>query len=370
MNRRAITAVVVLLSIIFLGWGSVGHRIISKNISLSLHPQMSFLSFWSDSLAAHGSDADTRKNWDPNEGVKHYIDIDSYPEFVNTGRISQSFDSVVALHGYNWVIDVGILPWTIIAYVDSLKNNFQLRDWNRAMLVAADLGHYVGDGHMPLHITKNYDGQYTGQSGVHSRYETTLIGKYYSEIIYTGDSTIYISNVPDFVFNFIYQNYAYVDSILAYDIIAKTYSGGTYNNSYYAKLWEKSKSFTVSLYKNASYFLSCLIYTAWVNAGRPTLTSSEKDYANKLSEFSLEQNYPNPFNPSTNIQYTIRNRQLVQLKVYDVRGKEIATLVNEEKLPGTYEVEFIARNYIANGVYFYQLKTGEYCITKKMILMK
>jgi len=370
MNRRAITAVVVLISILFLGWGSVGHRIINKNISLSLHPQMSFLSFWSDSLAVHGSDADTRKSWDLNEKWKHYIDIDSYPEFVNTGRISQSFDSVVTLHGYDWVIDVGILPWTIIAYVDSLKNNFQLRNWNRAMLVAADLGHYIGDEHMPLHITKNYDGQYTGQSGVHSRYETTLIGKYYSEIIYTGDSAIYISSVSDFVFNFIYQNYAYVDSILAYDIVAKTYSGGSYNNSYYAKLWEKSKSFTINLYKNASYFLSCLIYTAWINAGRPTLTSSEKDFANELSGFTLEQNYPNPFNPVTRIKYSISKTNHVVLKIFDILGKEVATLVDEEKASGTYEVEFVAGNYIANGVYYYQLKAGEYCITKKMILMK
>jgi hypothetical protein len=90
-------------------------------------------------------------------------------------------------------------------------------------------------------------------------------------------------------------------------------------------------------------------------------------------EFILFQNYPNPFNPSTSIQYVIGSRQFVQLKVYDVLGNEIATLVNEEKSAGSYEVEFNTDFSIKNpasGVYFYQLKTYEFVETKKMILIK
>lgn len=90
--------------------------------------------------------------------------------------------------------------------------------------------------------------------------------------------------------------------------------------------------------------------------------------------FSLNQNYPNPFNPSTNIQYTIGNRQFVSLKIYDVLGKEVAILVNEEKPAGSYEVEFYvaqdSRPAIASGIYFYRLQAGSYIETKKMILMK
>ncbi|MBK7229251.1 MAG: T9SS type A sorting domain-containing protein [Ignavibacteriales bacterium] len=92
------------------------------------------------------------------------------------------------------------------------------------------------------------------------------------------------------------------------------------------------------------------------------------------SEFALEQNYPNPFNPSTSIQYAIGNKQFVQLKVYDVLGNEIATLVNEEKPAGSYEVEFDvaqdSRPAIASGIYFYKLQAGEFIQTKKMILIK
>ncbi len=96
-----------------------------------------------------------------------------------------------------------------------------------------------------------------------------------------------------------------------------------------------------------------------------------------LTIFVLEQNYPNPFNPSTKIRYTIplgiaseaKQSRLVTLKVYDVLGTEVATLVKEEKPAGTYEVQFDATE-IPSGVYFYTLKAGNFTQTKKMILLR
>jgi hypothetical protein len=116
-------------------------------------------------------------------------------------------------------------------------------------------------------------------------------------------------------------------------------------------------------------------------------TPVREEAANIPSQFALEQNYPNPFNPSTKIQFTIvsaqsgsasakktadgsgGNRQLTTLKVYDVLGREVATLVNEVKEPGTYTVEFNASS-LASGVYFYRLTAGSYVATQKMILMR
>ncbi len=85
--------------------------------------------------------------------------------------------------------------------------------------------------------------------------------------------------------------------------------------------------------------------------------------------FSLFQNYPNPFNPSTTIRYEIPEQSFVALKVYDVLGNEIATLVNEEKPAGEYEVEFNG-NDLSSGVYLYIFSTGNFLSTKKMILLK
>ncbi|OGU71510.1 MAG: hypothetical protein A2V93_09000 [Ignavibacteria bacterium RBG_16_34_14] len=85
---------------------------------------------------------------------------------------------------------------------------------------------------------------------------------------------------------------------------------------------------------------------------------------------SLSQNYPNPFNPTTSIQYTVGSRRFVTLKVYDVLGREVATLVNEEKSPGEYEVKFFAKGGLASGVYYYQIKSGDFIQTKKMLMIK
>ena len=86
-------------------------------------------------------------------------------------------------------------------------------------------------------------------------------------------------------------------------------------------------------------------------------------------EFSLEQNYPNPFNPTTNLKFQMPNEAFVKLIVFDVLGREIAVLVNEELNAGTYEVEFDGTN-LPSGVYFYKLVSGDFVETKKMVLVK
>ena len=88
-----------------------------------------------------------------------------------------------------------------------------------------------------------------------------------------------------------------------------------------------------------------------------------------MKAYSLLNNYPNPFNPATIIKYQIPKLSFVTLKVYDVLGSEIATLVNEEKPAGSYEVEFNAAS-LPSGIYFYRLQAGSFVETKKMVLMK
>ncbi len=108
----------------------------------------------------------------------------------------------------------------------------------------------------------------------------------------------------------------------------------------------------------------------------PTSVEFESD-AN-LMEYSLFQNYPNPFNPTTKIKFTIpsvissgeKRSQTVSLKIFDILGNEVAILVNEEKEPGTYEVEFSGVASQASGVYFYQLRAGSFIQTNKMVFLK
>lgn|SRR5690606_11296607 len=103
------------------------------------------------------------------------------------------------------------------------------------------------------------------------------------------------------------------------------------------------------------------------------------EYSNEIevnvtapSDFSLYQNYPNPFNPATKIIYEIPSYaevNTVQLKIFDVLGNEVAVLVNEEQMPGEYEVNFDASD-LTSGIYFYSLNAGSFSETKKMILMR
>ncbi len=87
-------------------------------------------------------------------------------------------------------------------------------------------------------------------------------------------------------------------------------------------------------------------------------------------EYNLEQNYPNPFNPTTNIKYSIRSAGLVSLKVYDLLGREVATLVNQVQQPGEYQVTFNASSLTASGMYIYRLQSGNFTRTMKMMLVK
>jgi len=114
----------------------------------------------------------------------------------------------------------------------------------------------------------------------------------------------------------------------------------------------------------------------WVDTsmGHPiTVTPStgvvERNLGLVPTAYGVAQNYPNPFNPSTTIRYAIKEQTLVKLSVFDIEGREVATLVDGVRPPGTYEVHFVAGN-LASGVYLYTLRAGTFTETKKLLLLK
>ncbi|MFC2086338.1 T9SS type A sorting domain-containing protein [Bacteroidota bacterium] len=113
-----------------------------------------------------------------------------------------------------------------------------------------------------------------------------------------------------------------------------------------------------------------LTHTSDFYSYQPDTTVSVEFHKNIISDvFVLYQNYPNPFNSSTRISYTIAKSDFVTLKINDMLGRELATLVNEKQKPGTYEIEFDARE-LTGGFYFYTFKAGSFVETKKMIFGK
>jgi hypothetical protein len=111
-------------------------------------------------------------------------------------------------------------------------------------------------------------------------------------------------------------------------------------------------------------------YDIWANVVDFNNPVNVKDDFNiNIRDFYLYQNYPNPFNPTTNLSFVIGHLSLVTLKVYDVLGREIAALINEERPEGYYEVQFDASG-LASGIYIYRIQAGEFSSSQKMILLK
>jgi len=106
----------------------------------------------------------------------------------------------------------------------------------------------------------------------------------------------------------------------------------------------------------------------WYVYQKQTITAIN-DEENIPISFKLEQNYPNPFNPTTKIKYAVPERTRVVIKIYDITGSEISTLVNKELDTGWYEMDFNA-TALSSGVYFYRMQAGSYVSIKKMLLIK
>ena len=363
----------VLALILLTGWGSTGHKIINRGGAVELPPEMLGFIQRASMLADSASNADNRKSKDPSESPKHFIDIDDYPEF-DSRSVPHSLDSLIQKYGSSRVTTDGLLPWATATAVDSLTAQMQRGDWNRVWSTAADLGHYVGDAHQPLHCAVNYDGQLTGNRGIHSRFESTMVDQFQQSISIHSGQVKYIDRPIDYVFEYIYQSNSYCDSIFRADNYAKQISGwsgsGTEPASYYTALWSKTGGLTVGQMQNAADAFANLLYSGWVRAGRPAIpTMTDVAFvAAGGRRFKLEGAYPNPCNPSTTISYILPVEVKVSLKIFDIGGRLVVKLVDEPQAAGAHHVQWYSN--VPTGTYFYVLSAGEFSETKKLMVLK
>ena len=244
-------------------WGWETHRYINENAVDYLPPEMDFFEDYRDYLRAHSIDPDV----DGLPGYYHYIDIDYYPEFFE-GTFPHDWDEAVDLYGYNVLIDNGTVPWVIELWTDSLTVLMSTEQWETVWQVAAELGHYVADSHQPLHLTLNYNGQLTGNYGIHSRYETHMINPHLSELPLPDTTSAHWSSVIDSVFRYIDEIYPFVSDIMAADDLASA-QDPDYNSAYYNILWDELDSLTMSVIHCAIIDLASIWQTAWDNANSP-----------------------------------------------------------------------------------------------------
>jgi hypothetical protein len=272
MKLRSFVLFVVAFSSFIFGWGDQGHKLINNKAVALLPAEMQSFTKWKDYITLHSVDPDNRKRDDKTEPPKHFIDIDFYNEFLN-GKMIEDKKELISVYGDSMVTRQGTLPWATLDTYDKLIRAFKDKNKDRVLLYTSDLGHYVGDGHQPMHTMLNYNGQLTGQKGLHARYEIKMVDKYIIQI----DSSITSANVRkvDAPFQFIFDYIANANSVqsilLDADITAVKLAGSNDNDEYLRLMWFKTKYVTEIQFNTAVSDLASLIYTAWLEAGKPDI---------------------------------------------------------------------------------------------------
>ncbi len=274
-NKLLISALVIINFFFFANqtfpWGDKGHKLISKKSVLFLPASMKAYSKWADYLEEHAPDPDNRKKDDKTEAPKHFIDIDFYKEFL-AGKMIENEDSLITEYGEKEVVKQGLLPWATEETYKNLVQAFKDHNKAKALKYAADLGHYVADGHQPMHTVLNYNGQLTNQKGVHARYEINMVDDHLKELEDSFDPqpVTLVKNPQQFIFNYIYDANTVCCVLMEADSIAYKETNSRRSNAYYDLMWFRTKYITEIQFNNAAKDFAALLYTAWMNGGKPS----------------------------------------------------------------------------------------------------
>lgn len=306
-------------------WSAAVHAAVHAAATQSLPPEFAAFGQWRADLERLAADADARRCCDPAEAMRHYIDIDAYDEFF-AGTLPQSWDAMLARFGRQRVEANGIVPWAIEATRLHLVERFRAGDWPGAVAAAADLGHYVADAHQPLHLTVNYDGQTSGQRGIHSRYESVMTEIYARELALSPGHVSAYAEPLAAVFAWIETVYPGVYVVLDADGRARRAAGGVVGNpTYYEVLWRDTGPDTQRWLRQATRAVAGMWLTAWYDAGAPPLPGGTT-VAVPAAGLRLLPNEPNPFNPTTTLRFEVPQAGVAHLRVYDVAGRLVRTL--------------------------------------------
>ncbi len=367
-------------------WGAAVHRFLTLRAVAHLPSIMTRFVQDSTYLSVHSVDADQRRvTGDTSlfaEDPRHYLDIDDYPNFT---AIPRDLDSLIRQFGWKRVKQNGTNPWATVWTYDSLVARLARGDWAQALVAASDLAHYVADAHQPLHATRNYNGQETGNTGIHSRYESTMLSSQYylGELFVTPAAVSYIGDPLGFAFDCLIHSQSCVAEILAADNSAKASSGwsgsGTAPASYYAALWQGTRELTLDQARRAAHAIADLWYSAWVDAGLVPATNIGAAVPEGEHAVRLDQNFPNPVsvgsnpfhmgNTVTTFRFQLFRESHVRLEVFNLLGERVAVLVDGRKGVGQYRLPFNAVG-LPPGLYLGRLRADDASVVVRMMLVR
>lgn len=271
-------------------WGFFAHKRINKMAVFTLPPTMiGFYKKHIEYVSEHAVDPDRRRYSDEEEACRHYIDLDHYGEHP-FDSIPRWWKDAVAKYSEDTLKAYGIVPWHIEKMMYRLTEAFREQNVDRILHLSADLGHYVGDAHVPLHTTENYNGQLTGQRGIHGFWESRIPELMAEDYDYFTGRAKYIEKPLDAAWAILKASFAAKDSVLQLEAelnkrfpadrkYAYESKGNTTIKVYseeYTREYDKMLNGMVERRLRASIIMTgCLWYTAWVDAGQPDLRKIE-----------------------------------------------------------------------------------------------
>jgi hypothetical protein len=289
-----------------LAWGAAGHRY-SNNLAIdclpsTLRPLYESNRSW---IVNHASAPDLwRRDNFATEAPRHYVDLDaggaegakSYPT---------DYWTAVGLMGRKTVDGNGTLPWCIAEYFGKLVRAFRQRDAKEIVEVSTWLGHYVADAHVPFHATVNYDGQATGQKGIHSRFEIALVEQFIkpSDLKPRAAALATVDNVPRSAFAWLRDSLAMCPGLLAADKRA-VLQDADYGYNYFVEFASTARPVAVERLEASAHDTASLWAAAWVLAGRPPMVPPDDVHAGAAPD--SRERTPKPGNAARSSVSTAR----------------------------------------------------------------
>ena len=265
-----------------LAWGSKGHYWISTKAIDCLEGRLRKLfSRQRAYILKHCMDADYRKDQNPDEYYRHFVNLDRYGGFPFP-QLDLDEEKLTGQLGKETVLKNGTLLWASEKTFRNLVTAFGSRNEEQILHYASDLAHYIGDLHQPLHTVENYDGQLTGQRGIHFRFEGDLVNLHLDNIRFLPSPPADLGPLLPALYEMALNSFQWVDNILVADL--KTVAGlgtdrsqfvrtkkrkGTYPDQYYTKMLREVGTILTLRLNRAAQSLASLWWMAWEKADRP-----------------------------------------------------------------------------------------------------
>lgn len=270
-----------------MGWGFFGHQRINRLAVFSLPPEMvAFYKYHIVYITENAVNPDRRRYAVEGEAPRHYIDIDVYGDSA-LWKMPRRWEDAVAKYTEDTLMAYGIVPWHINKMKYRLTEAFKRRDVRSILLLSCDIGHYIADANVPLHTTVNYNGQLTGQKGIHGFWESRLVELFSDNYDFFVGQASYIEDPQAKAWEAVTNAHLALDSVLGFEReLTKRFPEDkkySYEQRGLATVQVYSKEFSRAYHtmlagqverrmRASIKMVADFWYTCWVDAGKPDLS--------------------------------------------------------------------------------------------------